>query len=103
MLSARRVLRRNQRDGDDAVGFGERESFGVARERIRKDFERHVAIELRVASPIHLSHPTFAEPRGDFIDAEAGASSHGQADSLDYTGRPGAETEFSPGTPLLIA
>ena len=39
---------------------------------------RHVAIQLRVASPIDLAHPPVAEQGGDFIDAETGAGSESQ-------------------------
>ena len=33
------------------------EAFGIVGERLGQDFDRDVAIELRVARPIHLSHP----------------------------------------------
>ncbi len=45
----------------------------VARERLGQDFQRHVAIELRVAGAKDLSHPACADRGGDFVDAEAGA------------------------------
>ena len=32
----------------------------------------HIAVELRVACPIHLTHAAFADLGGDFIDAEPG-------------------------------
>ena len=34
---------------------------------------RDLAIQLRVARAIHLPHAAFADLRGDFVDAEAGA------------------------------
>ena len=54
------------------------EPFGIVSERVRQDLERDVAIELRVASLIHLSHATFADRRSDFVHAEAGTGSEGQ-------------------------
>ena len=55
-----------------------REPFGVVRERVRQELDRDVAIQLRVARSVHLSHAAFADLRGDFVDAEAGAGSKGQ-------------------------
>ena len=54
------------------------EPFGIVSERVRQDFERDIAIELRVASLIDLSHPTFADRRSDFVHAEAGTRGEGQ-------------------------
>ena len=55
---------------------------GIAGERVGQDLQRDVAIELRVAGPIHLPHAAFADLRGDFVDAEAGAGSEGQTCGL---------------------
>ena len=70
-----RMVQRRER-----LGFAREpgEPIGIVRERVGQDFERDVAIELRVASPIDLSHPAFADRRSDFVDAEAGAGSEGQ-------------------------
>ena len=40
---------------------------------VRKDLQRDVAIQLRVARAIDLAHAARADRRGDFIDAETGA------------------------------
>ncbi len=56
-----------------------REPIGISGEGVGQDLERDVAIELRVAGPIHLSHAAFADLRGDFVDAEARAGGEGQA------------------------
>ena len=70
-----------------------REAVGVVRERLRQDLDRDVAIQLRVASPIDLSHPAFADRRSDVVDAEARAGSKGQR-LRDYMGGPVARTGF---------
>ena len=44
-----------------------RQAIGVARERVREDLQRDVAIELRVAGAVDLSHAAFADQRGDFV------------------------------------
>ena len=64
--------------------------IGIARERVGQDLDRDVAIQLGVARAIHLAHAAFADRRGDFVDAEAGAGSEGQW--CDYTGRDAART-----------
>ena len=43
---------------------------GVGRQRIRKDLDRHVAIELRVARAIHLAHSAGAQRGEDFVQTE---------------------------------
>jgi hypothetical protein len=62
----------------------------IVRKRIREDFERDIAIELRIARAKYLAHPAFGNLRGDFVDAEARAGSEGQV--ADYTGRTGRRT-----------
>ena len=52
---------------------------------------RDIAIELRIARPVDLPHPAFADQRGDFVDAETGAGSEGQS-CRDYTGGAAAPT-----------
>ena len=37
------------------------EPFGIVSERVRQDLDRDIAIELGVARPIDLAHPTFAD------------------------------------------
>ena len=48
-----------------------RHAIGVGRERRRQDLHRDVAIELRVARAIDLSHPAGAERGENFVGAEA--------------------------------
>jgi hypothetical protein len=62
------------------------EAIGILRKGVGQDLQRHVAIELRVAGPIHLPHAAFADLRGDFVDADAGAAGEGQTLAVDYTG-----------------
>ena len=50
-----------------------REPFGVARERVRENFQRHITIQLQVARTIHLAHGTSADLGGDFVWAAARA------------------------------
>ena len=62
-------------EGRQRLGFAREpcEAISVVGERVRQDFERDLAIELRVTGAVHLTHATFADQRGHFIDAEAGA------------------------------
>ena len=55
-----------------------RQPIGITGEGVGKDLECHVAIELRVVGPVYLSHPSFADLSGDFVDAEAYAGCEGQ-------------------------
>ena len=54
-----------------------REPVGIGRPEIGQDLDRDVAMELRVAGAIDLPHATFADLRGDFVDAEARARREG--------------------------
>jgi hypothetical protein len=54
-----------------------RQSIGVARKGVREDLQRNVAIELRVAGAVDLPHATFADQRGDLVEAETSASGQG--------------------------
>ena len=49
------------------------EPVRVAGERIRQDFQRDIAIQLRIARPIHLAHAAFANEGSDFVGADAAA------------------------------
>jgi hypothetical protein len=46
-----------------------RQSIRVERKRIGEHFDRHVAIQLRVARAIYLAHAAGAERAHDFIGA----------------------------------
>ena len=63
----------------EGLGFaGEpRQAIRIIRERVGQDLQRDVAIELRVARPIHLAHAARAE-RGVDPHADAGAGGKGQ-------------------------
>ena len=66
--------------GGQCPGFA-RESghaFGVGRECLRQNFDRHRALEPRIAGAIHLTHAARAEGGENFIRAESGAGGEGQ-------------------------
>ena len=48
-----------------------RQPIGITGEGVGKDLQSHITIELRVVGPVYLSHPSFADLCGDFVDAEA--------------------------------
>ncbi len=54
------------------------EPFGVVHEEIGQDFDRDVAIQLRVAGAIHLAHTAGAQGGEDLVRAEADAGGKGQ-------------------------
>ena len=56
-----------------------RERVGIGRDGLRENFDRHVAIQLRVPRPLHLSHPARADRRENLLRAEAspGGKCHG--------------------------
>ena len=47
-----------------------REPIGVAMERLRQHLDGDVAVQLRVACPIHLAHASRAKCGDEFIRAE---------------------------------
>ena len=49
-----------------------REPIGIARERVGQDFDRDVAIQLRVARAIHLAHAAGAEAQRGFRTGRGG-------------------------------
>jgi hypothetical protein len=60
------------------------ESIVIGGERVRQDLQGDVAIELRVASAIHLAHATGADGRDDLVRAESGSWGERQ-DPVDYS------------------
>ena len=50
------------------------DELGIAGERRGKDFQRHVATELRVARAIDFAHPAGAENTDDGVAADSGAA-----------------------------
>ena len=57
-----------------------RASVGIVREGVRQHLDRDLATEVGVRGAPHLAHAAHADLGGDFIGAEAGASSqsHGK-------------------------
>src|SRR5687767_1172012 len=49
------------------------QAFAIAREDLRQHLDRDVAIELRIAGAIHLSHAARAQRSDDFVRTETGA------------------------------
>ena len=74
-----------QRGEDFGFALKARQPVGIRRKRRRQDLDGDLTFQLRVRRPIDLPHATFADLRGDFVDAEAGAGSEGQG-TVDYTG-----------------
>jgi hypothetical protein len=62
-----------------------REPIGISRERGWQDLNRDLTFQLGVRRPIHLTHPAFADLRGDVVNAEACAGCKEQC-LRDYTG-----------------
>src|SRR5262245_3474198 len=62
-----------------------REPVGISRKRGWQDLDRDLTFQPGVRRPIHLTHPAFADLRGDVVNADAGTWTEGQM-SRDYTG-----------------
>ena len=60
------------------LAFEPRETIGVSGKCVRQNLDRHLSTQRRVGRPIHLAHPTFADRRGDVVDADARAECEGQ-------------------------
>ena len=77
----------------EGLGFARetRQSVGVGGERVGQHLDRDVAIQLRVARPIHLAHA--AGPKGgqDFVRAKTCAEVEGQTAGTSI-GQGGAST-----------
>ena len=74
-----------QRGEDFRFALETREPIGISGERRRQNLDRNLAFQLGIGGPIHLPHPAFADLRGHFVDAEAGARSEGQ-NGWQYSG-----------------
>ena len=59
-----------------------RQALFVFRELLRKDFDRHVPVELCVASAVDLAHPALANGLEDLIRAEARSGSERHRENL---------------------
>ena len=55
-----------------------RHAVGIAGKGLGQDLDRHVALELEIARPVHLAHTTGPERREDFVWAETGAGAEDQ-------------------------
>jgi hypothetical protein len=62
-----RVVQRGKRL---RLAFEAHQPIGIGRERLGQDFQRDVAIELRIARAIHLTHAACAEAAGDFVQPD---------------------------------
>jgi len=62
-----------------------REAVGIGRDGLEQALQGDGAIELRVASPVHLTHPTGADGLDDLVRAQAGSG--GQAHGEVIAGR----------------
>ena len=60
---------------------------GLFANEVGQDFERDIAIQLRIARAIDLSHAAFADRRGDFVDSETRAGREGQTAPKYMSGR----------------
>jgi hypothetical protein len=47
-----------------------REPFRIVRKALGQDLQRHLALQPRVARPIHFTHAADAELRNDFVRAD---------------------------------
>ena len=54
------------------------QTVGVGRERVRKDLQRDVAIERRVARAVDLAHAAHAEQFGDLVRTQESARCESQ-------------------------
>jgi hypothetical protein len=76
-----RVIQR----GDGAgLLFETAQALSVARERFRKDLQRHFAAETRVARAIHFAHAAGADQRNDFVRSNFAANGEGHQVSALY-------------------
>ena len=65
-----RMVERSQHFG---FALKTREPVAIGGERGRQDLDRDLALEPGVGRPKHLPHPSFADLRSDFVDAETAA------------------------------
>jgi hypothetical protein len=64
----------------------------VGCQRRWENLDGDLTLQLRVRRPIDFPHPTHAELRGDFVDAEASAGRESQADLRGLYGRTAVRT-----------
>ena len=68
----RENIRMRQRRDRQGLALEPRQRVGIRGQRLRQDLDRHVASQLRVPRPIHLSHPARAQRRQDLVGPEPG-------------------------------
>ena len=78
-----------QRGEDFCFAVEAREAFRVAGQRIGKNFDGDLALQLQVAGAIHFAHPAGAERGEDLITTElvACGERHMSLSLLDYSAR----------------
>ena len=67
-----------QRGADFRLALEAKQPFGIAGKGLGQELQRDIAIELRVARAIDLTHPAHADAGDDFIGTEACAGRQGQ-------------------------
>ena len=72
----RRNVRMVERRQDACFTLEPREPLRIAGERVRKDLDRDVAAQLRIARAVDLAHPAAPDEGLDLIDAESLPSMH---------------------------
>ncbi len=60
-----------QRRDRQSFALESRQGVWISAERLRQDLDRHIALQLRVPRPVHLSHPAHPDGREDFVGTEA--------------------------------
>ena len=67
------MLRWFSEASDLCLALEPRETLCVGGERLRQDFDRDWAVQVRVGGLIDLTHPAHADLGADFVRAEASA------------------------------
>ena len=75
-------VRMIQRGEDFRFALKPRHSFRVSNEGLRQDLDGDIAIEPRVARPIHFAHPASPEGRENLVRTEARAIGQGHESGL---------------------
>ena len=60
-----------QRRDRQGLALEPRQGIRIRRERLRQHLDRHLALQLRIPRPVHLSHPARAQRRDDLVGPEA--------------------------------
>jgi hypothetical protein len=63
-----RVIERRERPG---FGLEAGRPVGIVRDAVEEELDRDLAIEPRVAGPVHFPHPAHAERGADLVYADA--------------------------------